>query len=296
MIARLRSLPFRARIVLLAAAGIVPSAALAAMGPIPQDPAYHAFADGRTILGIPNFGDVVTNLPFVILGLLGAALARKAVFRDPAERRILAAVFGALALTGIGSAWYHWAPDNARLVWDRAPLAAMLAGFLALTAAERIDARGGARWALPLMAFGAGSAFYWGWTESRGAGDLRLYAMAQFLAIALALLAAILFPPKYSRTGDLLLAAAAYAGAKAAEALDRPILELTGLVSGHTLKHLLAAAAAAILLSMILRRRPCPPADPLPRHPPPGEGPGAAIDAQVPGRKGRGRPAGLSGS
>jgi hypothetical protein len=265
MIAWLRSLPFRTRIGILGAAAVVPSAALLAIGPIPQDPAYHAFADGRTILGIPNFGDVVTNLPFVVVGLMGMALVRKAVFRDPAERRILAAVFGALALTGIGSAWYHWAPDNARLVWDRAPLAVMLTGFLACVAAERIDARGGARWALPLMAFGAGSVFYWGWTESRGAGDLRLYVMAQFLVIALVLLVAFLFPPRYSRTGDLLLAAAAYAGAKAGEALDRPILELTGFASGHTLKHLLAAAAAALLLAMVLRRRPRPLTDPLPR-------------------------------
>jgi hypothetical protein len=265
MISWLRSLPFRTRIAILGAAGILPSAALLAIGPIPQDPAYHAFADGRTILGIPNFGDVVTNLPFVILGLLGVILVQKAVFRDAAERRILAAVFGALALTGIGSAWYHWAPDNARLVWDRAPLAIMLTGFLAFVAAERIDARKGARWALPLMTFGAASVFYWGWTESRGAGDLRLYVMAQFLVIGLVLLVASLFPPRYSRTGDLLLAAAAYAGAKAGEALDRPILELTGLASGHTLKHLLAAAAAALLLAMVLRRRPRPLTDPLPR-------------------------------
>jgi hypothetical protein len=256
MIARLRSLPFRTRIGIVAATAIVPSAALLFAGPIPQDPAYHAFADGRAFFGIPNFGDVATNLPFVALGLLGVALVRKASLRDPAERRILLAVFGALALTGLGSAWYHWAPDNARLVWDRMPLAVMLTGFLAAMAAERIDARAGARWALPLMMFGAGSVLYWGWTESRGAGDLRLYVMAQFLTIALVLAVATLFPSRYSRTRDLLMAAAAYGLAKAGEALDRPILAITGLVSGHTLKHILAALAAAILLAMVLRRRP----------------------------------------
>ncbi len=267
MIARLRSLPPRARIGILAGTAAAGSAALLLAGPIPQDPAYHAFADGRAFLGIPNFWDVATNAPFVAVGLLGAALVWRASLRDPAEKWILAAVFGSLALTGLGSAYYHWAPDNARIVWDRLPLALLFTGYLAAVMAERIDARAGARLAPPLLAFGAASVLYWGWTESRGAGDLRLYVLAQFLTIALVLLAVLLFPPRYTRSADLLWAAAAYGLAKGCEALDRPIFDLGNLWSGHTLKHLFAALAAALILSMVLRRRPIdspPPCSPAP--------------------------------
>jgi hypothetical protein len=38
--------------------------------PIPQDPAYHQFADLRTVWGIPNFLNVLTSLSFLVVGLL----------------------------------------------------------------------------------------------------------------------------------------------------------------------------------------------------------------------------------
>ena len=34
------------------------------MEPVPQDPAYHQFADARPWLGIPNFQNVASNLPW----------------------------------------------------------------------------------------------------------------------------------------------------------------------------------------------------------------------------------------
>ncbi len=257
--ARARALPVSLRAWILLGVAAASSAALLFVEPIPQDPAYHAFADRRPFLGIPNFGDVITNLPFVAVGLLGIALLRRAPFRHPDERLLWAATFGALALTGLGSFYYHWAPDNGRLVWDRLPLTLLFASCLAAVVAERIDARAGVRLALPLLALGAASVLYWGWTESRGAGDLRPYALAQYLTIVLVLLVAFLFPPRYTRSADLLRAAAAYGAAKVGEVFDAPILALTGgLASGHTLKHLFAALAMALLLAMLLRRAPEP--------------------------------------
>jgi len=276
---RLRSLPRRVRVRILLGAALLASAAMPLVPPVAQDPAYHAFADGRAFLGIPNFGDAASNLPFVAAGLLGIALIPfrgRAALNDPAERPPLAAFFGSLALTGAGSFYYHLAPDNARLFWDRLPMALLFASFLSVTVAERIGARAGARLCLPLMALGAASVLYWRLTEARGAGDLRPYALAQYLAILLVLLAALLFPPRYTREADLLGAAAAYGLAKAAEALDRPIYALTGLASGHTLKHLLAGAAGALVLAMVLRRRPLPLTDSLPPcSPAPPAGPSA---------------------
>jgi len=46
-------------------------ATLPLLPPIAQDPSYHQFADQRTLLGIPNFWNVVSNLPFVLVGTMG---------------------------------------------------------------------------------------------------------------------------------------------------------------------------------------------------------------------------------
>src|SRR5262245_54252564 len=71
--------------------------------PIPQDQDYHQFADQRIIIGIPNFWNVVSNLPFLAVGAAG--LRR---FRDnPAAIVFFLGVF----LTGIGSSYYHWDPN-----------------------------------------------------------------------------------------------------------------------------------------------------------------------------------------
>ena len=39
--------------------------------PIPQNPDYHHSAEQRTLLGIPHVGDVLSNLPFAIIGIIG---------------------------------------------------------------------------------------------------------------------------------------------------------------------------------------------------------------------------------
>ena len=41
------------------------------MGRIPQNPAYHQFADQRTLLGVPHFWNVVSNFIFVLVGVMG---------------------------------------------------------------------------------------------------------------------------------------------------------------------------------------------------------------------------------
>ncbi|MEX2224100.1 MAG: alkaline phytoceramidase [Candidatus Rokuibacteriota bacterium] len=229
--------------------------------PIPQDPAYHRLADARGWLGIPNTLNVLSNVGFLLVGALGLGYLRGAgdsgrAFREPVERWPYVVVFGGLLLTGIGSAYYHWDPDNERLAWDRLPLAITLMGLLAATIAERIGVAV-ALWLLgPLVALGAGSVVYWHWTEQQGAGDLRLYALVQFYPIVAVPLMLWALPPRYTRGGALLAAAATYAVAKVAEALDGWILSATRVVSGHTLKHLLAALAGYWVLRMLRHGRP----------------------------------------
>ncbi|HZM00517.1 MAG TPA: hypothetical protein VFD43_09730, partial [Planctomycetota bacterium] len=178
-----RSQPARAAAVttgllVLAAAG------LALHGRIPQDPAYHGLADRRTLLGIPNALDVLSNLPFAAIGLAGLSLAWRggrggpaacpdapAVFADPWERWPAAALFLGTLLTALGSAWYHLAPGNARLVWDRLPMTVAFMGLLAGLVAERLSLTLARRMFVPALVFGLASVVYWRLTEARGAGD-----------------------------------------------------------------------------------------------------------------------------
>jgi hypothetical protein len=123
---------------------------------------------------------------------------------------------------------------------------------------ERISVRAGLRWLPFLLVAGVASVIWWSWGESRGAGDLRAYGIVQFLPMLLIPLLLLLFPPRYTRTGDYIGALGWYILAKIAEAADEFIFSLGGLVSGHTLKHLLAAAAFYWLLRMLLRREVVP--------------------------------------
>lgn len=230
--------------------------------PIAQDPAYHHFSDPRVWLGVPNFGDVVSNTPFGVVGLWGlwnlwaVELVGLQGRRAEATRLPLTVFFLGVMLIAPGSAFYHWSPDNATLFWDRLP---MTAGFMGLTAAvfaERIDARVGVRYALPvLIAVGLASVVYWRITETAGAGDLRAYVLVQFLPMVAIPLMVGLFP-KNAVIGWRVVGVVFvfYGLAKAAEHFDHQVLEqLGGVVSGHTLKHLLAAGGP-LAVGMNLRR------------------------------------------
>jgi hypothetical protein len=251
----------RSAIGLIGGLAVLAAAALLLVPPIPQDPAYHRLADSRAWLGIPNVLNVLSNAGFLLIGGLGLAFVADGTsggraFRERGERWPYAAFFGALLLTGFGSAYYHWEPGNARLAWDRLPLAITLMGLLAATITERIGVKTGC-WLLgPLVAIAAATVIYWHWTEQRGAGDLRLYALVQFYPVVAIPLMLWWLPPRYTRGGDLLAAAATYAAAKVPELLDGWILSVTRAVSGHTLKHLLAALAGYWVLRMLRHRRP----------------------------------------
>jgi hypothetical protein len=231
--------------------------------PIPQDPAYHNFADQRAWLGVPHFLDVFSNLGFLIVGAWGLAfVSRKASaqsehrFAAASERRPYYFFFLGVFLTAFGSAYYHLAPDNPRLVWDRLPMAVGFMSLLAAVISERVDVRLGSRLLAPLIALGIGSVLYWRWTALRGHDDLRLYGLVQFGSFAAVALLVSLWTPRYSRGTDLIAVAGLYGLAKLCEWLDRPIFALGNIVSGHTLKHLAAAAACYGVLRMLKLRTP----------------------------------------
>lgn len=233
------------------------------LDPIPQDPAYHAFADRRPLLGIPNFADVVSNAGFLLVGVLGiAAVAgerRHDLFAQPADARPYLVFFLGVALVGIGSAYYHWEPSTGRLLWDRLPMAVAFMALCAAIVADRVDRRAGNGWLLVLLVgLGAASVAHWGWTEAQGRGDLRLYAFVQLFPVLLLPVLCRLFPDHRYLSGRVIAWVILWYGlAKALEQLDHAIFAATArAVSGHTLKHLAAAVAVAVVLRALVVPRP----------------------------------------
>jgi Ceramidase len=218
-------------------------AGLLLLPPIPQDQSYHQFADQRAIFGIPNFWNVVSNLPFLAVGAAGLWRFRD----DPATIVLFLGIF----LTGIGSSYYHWDPNDRTLFWDRLPMTLAFAAILALVVAERVNPRAGAILLWPALAIGLFSLLLWLWTD-----DLRLYFWVQFFPGLALLVLFLTCPPKYTGTHYWIVAAGLYALAKVFEFSDHAIFSAGYLLSGHTLKHLTAAAACFAILRYFETRRP----------------------------------------
>jgi hypothetical protein len=219
---------------------------LCCVGRIPQDPAYHSFSDSRHLAGIDNFWNVVSNLPFLLVACFGAwRFPRLAVAESRPGYLVLCA---GVCLVGFGSAYYHLTPSNASLLWDRLPMTLVFMALLSLLLGERVTSRHKDLTLWILVACGVAAALYWAWSESQGRGDLRPYGLVQFLPLVLIPLILLLFPAKYIRGSLLISAFALYVLAKACEYFDGEIYGVSGLVSGHTLKHVLAALAVLCIL------------------------------------------------
>jgi predicted membrane channel-forming protein YqfA (hemolysin III family) len=242
----------RAGLVLLGTA-LAAIVALFLHGPIPQDDAYHEFADARPWFGVPNGADVFSNVAFVVAGAFAfAALrrARRAATPPPRWSQVAFALFalGVLSTT-VGSTIYHLHPTNPTLVFDRLPMSIGFATFATLVVGERLGDRVGRAMLAPAALLGAASVLVWAATldDARG-GDLRLYAFVQYFSIFTVVALLVLVPEPRATRRPLALACATYALAKVLEALDAPVLRATGFVSGHSLKHVVAALAAAYLV------------------------------------------------
>lgn len=244
-------------IALLSGAAAVLAAVFLLTPPVPQDPAYHDFADTRSLFGIPNFWNVASNLPFMLIGGWGvlAVFRRSEVICQPGLELAYIVFFSGIFLTAFGSGWYHLSPDNEPLVWDRLPMTIGFAGLFSIIVGEFISARTGRAILVPLLLAGVASVEYWAWTETRGLGDLRPYAIVQFLPMLLIPAILLLYLPATGSVRYYWWMLLFYVFAKLAEFLDAPIFALGGIVSGHTLKHLFAAGTPAILLYALLQRR-----------------------------------------
>jgi hypothetical protein len=225
---------------------------------LPQPLSYHAFADCRAFWGIPNFLNVLSNLPFLVGGAWGLALVWKGGgrFIDQREQLPYLVFFLGAALTCFGSAYYHAAPDNPRLVWDRLPMTLGFAGLVSAALAERVDLRLGLHALWPLLLLGVITVIYWYATERLGRGNLIPYAAYQAWSIVAIVWVIVTYPARrYSHGGLLAWAAVWYGLAKVFETFDLQVYRLlAGSVSGHTIKHLLAAGAVFAVVRQLQRR------------------------------------------
>jgi hypothetical protein len=233
--------------------------AAAVIPPMPQPLSYHAFADCRTFWSVPNFFNVVSNAPFLVGGAMGLALILRGGghFIEQREALPYLVFFTGALLTSLGSAYYHLAPDNARLVWDRLPMTLGFAGLVSAAIAERANLQGGLRLLWPLLAVGALSVLYWYAGERLGRGNVIPYAAYQGWSIIAIVLLILLFQARHYSHGTLLAWAAGwYGAAKVFEGTDLAIYRLTqGVLSGHTIKHVLAACAVFAIVRQLQMRR-----------------------------------------
>jgi len=227
------------------------------MPPVAQDPAYHRFSDIRTIAGIPNFWNVMTNLFFGIAGLFGLHWTVKAgpdsMLTDLKFAYYL--LFSGLVLVALGSAYYHLQPTNATLVWDRIPMAISFMALFTLIIGEFISVRAGRLLLWPLIGCGVSAVLYWHFTELQSRGDLRFYILVQFLPILLIPLILLLCQPTFTETSGYWLLLFSYLLAKGFEHFDAAIFDFGFIVSGHSLKHVAAAGGIYFLVNAYTRRQ-----------------------------------------
>ncbi len=224
---------------------------------IPQDPAYHEFSDTRRVLGIANFWNVASNLPFLVVGLAGLVYLHRyssevCVAGLETTYRVF---FAGILLTAFGSAYYHLAPANGTLVWDRMPMTVGFSALITIIIAEFISPHAARRLLVPLLIVGFASVEYWAWTEARGIGDLRPYAIVQFLPILLIPVILLSHRPSLGKTRYFWWMLLWYALAKFFEFFDGAVFGLGLMISGHSIKHIAAAMTPAVFLYSLAQRR-----------------------------------------
>lgn len=230
--------------------------AAALLGPSVAQPSdYHDFADQRSWGWLPHAMDVLSNLPFALWGMVGGWALLRAV-RERAVSATAAAMaglfFSGLWVTAAVSAAYHWQAADAGLAWDRGGMVLAFAGLLGLAAMRAVSTRAGIAIAAVVLVLGPLSVHAWSLT-----GNVLPWAVLQFGGMALILGFACLRPAQARELPvRWALLIAIYALAKLLELGDHQVYAWTGrLVSGHSLKHMVAACAAWPVLAALLAAR-----------------------------------------
>jgi len=231
-----------------------------------RNPVSHLFLLQLEKEDVARFGNVVTSLAIVFVGLSGlyfmirsGNITWRKPFVEQRERRIYAVFFLCLILTGLGSGWYHYDPVEERLIWDRLPAMTALLSFFAIVVSERISLKAGTHLLWPLLILGAGSAIYWQvGLEQAGRGDIRFYGLIYGYTVLAIPLTLLLFPSRFTQGHYFWRVLFWLALARSCELFEQEIFGLTQYVSGHTLGHCFAAVGVFSIVAMLKRREPLP--------------------------------------
>jgi len=243
--------------IIIASVAVLAVIAIFVQDPIAQDPAYHLLADTRGIWHLQNFWNVVSNLPYLILGIVGIyKITQSPDIEILAEFKLAYILFfSAVAIVAFGSGYYHLAPNNNTLVWDRLPITIVFMSFFTILLSEFISIRVGKVLLFPLIAAGIASVVYWHMSEGWGQGDLRFYALVQFTPVILIPVILLCFRSRYTRVYGYWGLFFTYTIAKLLEHFDMEIFQLLGFISGHSIKHLVSALGVYIFLRSFEKRK-----------------------------------------
>jgi hypothetical protein len=218
---------------------------------IAQSQAYHNFADKRFLCNTPNCFNVLSNIPFIIIGLLGILKCIQ-LFKTKQHLSLHYVLFFiAILFTGFGSAYYHLNPTTQSLLWDRLPMTLAFMSFFSVLISTAINKNLGRKLLFPLIAIGFLSILHWQYSEYVHKSDLRFYILVQFLPMLLMPIILTLYSFDKKTKCCFLLILLCYAAAKLCEAYDYEIHTVLKIVSGHTLKHVFAALAPLFLYQKI---------------------------------------------
>ena len=212
--------------------------------PIEQNEDYHNFSDTLTVGGIPNFWNVISNFPFLIVGLFGILRLKK---MDRVNFQFLTFFIG-VSFVAIGSGYYHFNPNSSTLVWDRLPMTIAFTALMSIVISEFIDYKKGKLLLLPLLLLGIISIVYW-----VKLGDLRLYALVQFYPILAIPIILILFKSEENSPKGFWMLLISYIIAKLFETYDFEIQKTLKFLSGHSLKHISVSVGVYLLINSYLR-------------------------------------------
>ncbi|MCW9015044.1 MAG: alkaline phytoceramidase [Gammaproteobacteria bacterium] len=224
---------------------------------IPQEASYHEFADQRAMFGIPNFLNVISNIPYLVFGLFGCFL----IFKESqlviikSLKIVYLMFFMGVILVFMGSVYYHLNPDNSTLFWDRLPMSLAFMSFFTVIIGEYIHKKAASQLYFPLLLLGMASVIYWYWSETIGEGDLRLYILVQFLPVILIPIILRLFSTRFTHGYYFALIIGCYVLAKGFEMADQLVFDTVGIVSGHSLKHLISAVAPYLFYLALKQRK-----------------------------------------
>ncbi|MCH8299364.1 MAG: ceramidase domain-containing protein [Candidatus Marinimicrobia bacterium] len=247
---KLKELDEQKKLIILISLFAVSLVAMMLFGKIEQPQSYHNFADNRTFFGVPNFFDTVSNLLFFFVGMTGAWFVYKNVRRE--ARYSWLTLFAGVTLVSFGSGYYHWNPNDTTLVWDRLPLNMGFMGLFSAVLTEFIQPKLEKYILVPAVLLGALSVIYWHFVD-----DLRFYFWLQVVTLLAITAVLFMYEGRFTLRRYLLYVLGLYTFSKFAEFSDRTIYSATNnLLSGHTLKHILAALAVFSVYLMLRRREP----------------------------------------